>query len=111
MHLRGDCCGGVYLFDSFGIEAVRRADALVSRIKEAAKLQPDIKVTPVTLADRIRSMTDEQLAEYMVKYSHNFLDLFLNELYEQENVRVEYPKDLEAAAKILLMVLREEVKE
>ena len=64
---------------------------------------------PQTNADRIRSMTDEDLATWLVYNAFKNIDGFLNDMREQTNISVTYPKDEKRLFENTLRWLKEDV--
>jgi len=60
-------------------------------------------------ADRIRSMTDEELAGFLTYNAFRHVDSFLDDLKEQQSIDVHYTKNEEGYFEITLQWLKEEV--
>ena len=66
---------------------------------------------PKTNADRIRAMNDEELATWLVYNAFKNIDGFLNDMREQTNISVTYPKDEKRLFENTLEWLKAEVSE
>ena len=64
-----------------------------------------------TNADRIRAMNDEELATWLVYNAFKNIDGFLNDMREQTNISVTYPKDEKRLFENTLKWLKEEASE
>lgn len=62
-------------------------------------------------ADIIRAMSDEELATWLVYNAFKNIDAFLNDLREQANISVSYPKDEKRLFENTVKWLKEEAKD
>lgn len=69
------------------------------------------KPKPMTNADFIRAMTDEQMAKWLARSEYNHLDFFAGELQKHAHITVEYPKDEAKLTEEILEWLKAEVSE